>query len=409
MNLKKIAWRNVRRNTRRSLLSMTAIAVAAMILVFMFSMIGGMKNDMRNNMFTYTTGQVRIRNAEYDEKADMSPLSLSVNDIYNLSEKVNDMEEVRAVSPRITFGTAIYRDGKNFKALGCGVDMEREIVFQPLEKAVVDGRLPVNGEKEVLISAGLAESLDLKTGDKFTIYTKTKHRSTNGRTLKVTGIAVFPITQLNGQFFLAPLDQIQKLLKMPDEGVEMLISLGEGVSEDKFMTSISELLKKEKRSDLKGSLWKDVESSYTFIIFAEKMYDIIALLFFLLGSTVIINTTMMVIFERMKEIGTLSAMGMSGAQLIKLFFLEAMFLSIIGSLAGVLIGIGITWPFTITGINFGEAMEGIDFDMSSILTPVINFKSTVFVFVYSVAVASISSFFPSIKVSRVDPVKALRS
>ncbi len=143
---------------------------------------------------------------------------------------------------------------------------------------------------------------------------------------------------------------------------------------------------------------------------AVKIYDIIGIIFFLLASTVIVNTTIMVIFERMKEIGTLGAMGMTGRQLVKLFFLESLFISIVGALVGIAIGIGVTAYFGVVGIDaFAKAMEGMDsMGIGAILYPVLNFKSTVMVFVYSLVVTGLATWWPSRRAAKITPVEALR-
>jgi putative ABC transport system permease protein len=136
---------------------------------------------------------------------------------------------------------------------------------------------------------------------------------------------------------------------------------------------------------------------------------ILAFMFFLLGSTVIINTTMMVVFERRKEIGTIAAMGMTGPEIVRLFFLEAFFISVLGSLLGVLAGIGLTIPLSRVGLDFSDSMGGVDFQLSPVFYPMLNLRSTVFVFFYSTIVASAASFFPSKKASSVNPIEALRT
>jgi len=141
---------------------------------------------------------------------------------------------------------------------------------------------------------------------------------------------------------------------------------------------------------------------------ANTAYTIMAFIFFLLGSTVIINTTMMVIFERMREIGTLGALGMHGKELVGLFFLEGMFISIIGTFIGVLAGIGFTMILGKTGIDMTEAMQGLDFEISGMVYPKLSMGKTVFVFFYSVIIASLATLIPSRKASKIEPVEALR-
>ena len=108
MKLASIAFRNIRRNRRRSLLSGTAIAVATMAITFLFSYIDGFVGDYESNVVRYMTGHVRIRNVEYDENEQLNPLHLSVADYDEVVRAIESEAGVAAVVPRTRFFTAIY-------------------------------------------------------------------------------------------------------------------------------------------------------------------------------------------------------------------------------------------------------------------------------------------------------------
>jgi len=143
--------------------------------------------------------------------------------------------------------------------------------------------------------------------------------------------------------------------------------------------------------------------------YARTAYDVIALVFFILASTVIINTTMMVIYERMREIGTVAAMGMTPQEIVRLFFLEAFYIGAIAAFIGVLLGIGITLPLSKVGIDLTQSMEGVDMEVNPIVYPQLNIRSTVFVFFYSTIIASLASFIPSRRSAKIEPVEDLRA
>jgi len=202
---------------------------------------------------------------------------------------------------------------------------------------------------------------------------------------------------------------VQYFLRMDNSVSEILIKLQENYSAEEFAAGLDRNLTDWGRPKLEARMWKDISQTYSFVVMADAIYFIIALMFFLLGSTVIINTMMMTIFERRKEIGTINAMGMTGPEIVRLFFLEAFYIAAIGSFVGVLAGIGITYPTTIYGLGFGEAMPAVDFEVSTVLKPVLNLKSTLFVFLYSTFIASVASFIPSRTSAKVKPVEALRA
>ncbi|OQY34335.1 MAG: ABC transporter permease [Spirochaetaceae bacterium 4572_59] len=408
MKLGTMAFRNILRNKRRSILSGTAIMIAAMSIVMLFSFLAGMSEDIQDNLHTYKTGAVRIRHKDFTKYERLNPMHLTVGNTGELLKGILNEPGVTMVSPRISFPTRIYRDGENFNAFGTGVDFSTETEYQNLGPEVVQkGRIPEMGKNEVLIGYKLAEKVAVDLGDKITILSSTAARGTNAISFTITGLVAFPMESLNNMTILAPLDRVQYFLRMPDQVQEILLK----VEEDVDTTALASLLR-EKYADNYGLEimgWMEMETTYSWIEMAQAVYDIFALFFFVLGSSVILNTTIMVIFERMREIGTMTAMGMSGKDLVRLFFTEAFIISVIGSFAGVLLGIGLTQILGVVGINFGKAMEGVDFEISSVLYPKLNLKSTVVVFFYSVVVASLTAILPARKTSRIEVVDALRA
>jgi len=409
MKLAKIAFRNIRRNRRRSLLSGTAIVVATMAITFLFSYITGFLGDYESNVVRYLTGHVRIRHVGYDENEQLNPLHLSVANYKDVVRKLEAEDGVVAVVPRTRFFTAIYRNDQTFEGIGLGVDFEREQQMMRIQDSLVQGRLPRSGEREMILSAGLARELDLEAGEKLTLLTKNKYMGMSGMTFLVTGIVRFQVAGFNDSFFLMPIDTAARFLKMDDEATEVLVMLRDPKQVDAFVEKTRVILSNSGWNDLSVQAWTKVGIIYGMIRYAQNIYDIFALIFFLLASTVIVNTTMMVIYERTREIGTVAAMGMTPREIVRLFFLEAFYIGAIAAFIGVLIGVAITLPLARTGINVGGIMEGVDMELSSVLYPQLNIRSTVFVFFYATAIASLASFIPSRRAAKIEPVEALRA
>ncbi len=409
MKLASIAARNIMRNKRRSILSITAIALAAMSIVFLFSFLEGMKNDLTGNLHTYYTGEIRVRHSDYGKYEYFNPLHLRIENYTEIIKEIERNDSIKTVSPRIHFPAGIYRNAEIYRAIGMGVDFQLEKTYQDIESHIIKGRLPEAGKKETILGVDLAREIGVTTGDKITILATTMRRGSNAVTLRITGIASFPVEAFNKKYLLVPLDRAQKLLRMGDSVTEIIMKLKKGASSFKVAGQLNTAFHAAGREELEIKSWKEIPSSYSFIETASSMYNFIALFFFILASSVIINTTMMVIHERKREIGTIGAMGMTGGEIVRLFFIETVFLSTAGSLIGVILGIGITLPFSVAGIQFGKAMEGVSMEISNSIYPALNLKSTALVFVYSLCMASLATLLPSIKAARVKPVEALRN
>ena len=431
MKLWRIALRNVARNKRRSLLSGSAITVATLTVVLLFSLLGGMLGDVVGTALTYDSGHARVRHAEYGRYETLNPVHLAVTDARAVVERLQELPETTGVLPRVRFAGAIYRQQRNHGAFGLGLDFAREIAVArtrlpqlrgvPAGAATLEdfarawqlqvhgGALPQAGRRELLISAAMAEELGLASGDKLTILTRTALMSTQAWTFTVSGVIGFPIGGMRG-LVLLPLDVAQRFLKLTavDGVTEILLYTGSEEEVPALTAALGAALPAG-GPELAVQSWSETNPMFSMLQVASRIYDIIALFFFLLATTVIVNTTMMVVFERMREIGTIAALGMTGTQISRLFFLEALFIGVAAALVGVALGSAIVLPLSQVGIDYSAAMEGVEINMSDVLYPQLSVRSTVMVFFYSIAVTAAASYWPTRKAARLQPVVALRA
>ena len=415
MNLFTVAWRNLGRNRKRTLLSLSAIAVAAMTITFLFSLLGGMDADLASNLINHFNGEVRVRHESYGEYERFNPLHLRVTDAEEVVEALRGTGGVMAVSPRISFPGAVFQEESTFGLQGRGMDFSLEREYQDLERILVLGALPDQAEGEgkrvpVAVGNGVAERLGLEIGESFTLLATTMSRGSNAMTFQVSGILDFPVSGLNNGTFLLPLSAAQRLLRMDGAVTEVLVKSAEGYTPEETAGAVSRSLARfEQREELSVQPWTEIQSTYSFMQIARVSYSFIALFFFILGSTVIINTIMMTVFERKQEIGTLAALGMDSRQITRLFFYEAAIMSFLGSFLGVVVGSLIVLPLSQIGLDFSQAMEGVSMEVSEVLYPIWRLSTTVAVLLVSTVIACIASYFPVRGVSRIEPVEALRA
>lgn len=406
MKLTGIAIRNIKRNRKRSLLSITATALATLVIVFMFSIVGGLKLDMKNIAYDYNTGQVIIRNRNFDEK--VFSLDDAVDDYAKVLDLLKTENSDLKKSPRIKFPSTVIKGEKNFQAMGVGVNFESEYEFLDLREKITEGVMPAD-PREVIMGSGLAHELGLSIGDKFTPITLTRKGASAGITYRISALARFSDSKFTNKTFIVSLDKLPVMLRMEGAVSEILIKGLDDKNIELTAEKINKLLTENGFENLEALSWKDVGPGYGLLILMENLYNIIAFVFFALASTVIANTMLMVVFERKKEIGTITSLGMSEKEVVRLFFLEALYLGLIGAAAGVLIGIILVLPLSVSGIDFSQNAGGVEMGSSFFIFPQINFKSTILVFIYSVFVASFISFFPSRSAAKVDPIVALRN
>ena len=404
MKLSRIAFRNIFRNTKRSIFSVTAIIVATGAVLFMFSFIDGMLSETERNAKVWMTGNISIQHVLYKENERLNPLHYNL-DIDNMENVLQGVQGIKGILPRLSFPSLIYDKTTtlNHAAFGIGMDLAKEEDYTELSKNLVTGSLPDPGEKEAVIGAGLAEKLNKKVGDKFTTFTQTVYRSQNGATYRITGIIKYPLPGMNTSTFIIPLDRAQRLLKMRGKTKEFLVFTEPNVKETKVKEN---LLQKLPEKEYFLIAWFEDEMISMFAQ-AQGIYNVISFIFLVLAATVIMNTLMMVIFERIREIGTIGALGMKARNIIRLFLTEGFFMSIAGAIGGIILGLAFVIPLSQTGIHFGE-----DFQMGSVsfasTYPQVTINIVITVFLFSIAVSTLISFLAVRRSAKIKPVEALR-
>lgn len=421
MNIQTMALRNINRNRRRSILSGTATAVATMAIVFLFALIGGMKKDYSDTVSRYVSGHVRIRHNEYSDNEHLNPLHLRVTNYQDLLETLESRYPEAQLSPRIRIPASLYREDQNTAVQALGVRFPQEISYMNLGDYITRGEVPRTGSREVLIGPGLAEDLGLGVGDTITLLSQTMRRASNAMSFTVSGIVTFPLASLNRTTVLIPLEAAGGLVKMGDAVTEILLRIPDESQARALSREIQNLVSlgddqgdgvglayTADRAGLEILDWESVDMLITFLGLAELIYAVFAFVFFILASTVLINTTMMVVFERTREIGTIGAMGMLGREIVGLFFLEAFFIAVMGALGGLALGTAVVIPLQSIGLDFSEAMSGTSINIPGIIYPQYNLGTSLLVTLYSIVVASLAALLPSRRAASIAPVEALR-
>ncbi|HEQ71969.1 MAG TPA: ABC transporter permease [Spirochaetia bacterium] len=416
MNIPTIALRNIFRNKRRSVLSLSAIAIAAMVIVFMFSFIQGLKLSNQTTMQRFISGQVRIRNAYYEQYQYTYPYEFMIPDTPAVAATVGHLDQVAHMTERIQFGCQFAYEweilsnglpliGETYPAIGFGIDFQSRDEFFSLKKYLLPGgKLPKEGE--ALLGDDFARKFGLGPGDTVRLFTEGQ-----GRKLTVSGLVALPVEQLRGRTVFVPLGTAQDLLALGDQVQELLVVFNDSTDLTSGTENVRSALKAAGFQDLTVEPWNRIGVASQWLELAEVAYNFIALFFFIIGTTVIVNTTMMVIYERMREIGTLRAMGMTGKEMILLFFMEAFFISLAAAFIGVLAGIGLVIPLSISGFDFGAVADlgQMNVMVANMIYPQLNLYSTLFVFGYAVVVSSCVSFIPTRRAAKIEPIEALRS
>jgi putative ABC transport system permease protein len=410
MKLTRIALRNIGRNARRSILSATATAIATMSMVALVAYVNGLTGDMNRNVADLVTGHVQVRAADYERYEQLNPLHLRVPRYQDLLARLDAEPDVAAAVARLSLPVGIFRGGENVGAQVMGVDIGRERAFMQVDRIVVAGRLPNAGANEAIVGKVLAKKLGAGLGDRITLLSGTMRRSSNALTVEIVGLAAFPVASMDGLRLLLPLDRAIALARMDDSVTEVLVKAKDEGRIAALGKRIGAVLAEGGWEGLRARTWYEANYMLSFMKLADIAYFVMSLVFFLLASTVLVNTTMMVVFERTREIGTVGALGMKGGEIVRMFLLEALALAVIGAAAGVALGLAIAVPLSYIGIDISAlTQQGLSFEISSMVFAQPKPLGTALIFVYAVAISCAAAYLPARRAARIRPVEALRA
>jgi putative ABC transport system permease protein len=414
-----MAFRNLLRNRQRTLLSGSTIALVALVVCLIFALEEGAVSDMKNNVINDVTGNIRIRAEQYSENERIQPLRFFIPDTERLSRQIEGIDGVTGTEQRITAAASIYKDDKIETAILTGVPYGRTRLFSNRSTVFIEGSSSDigKGQKTAVITQTLSDVLNLHVGDKLTFFTRTAAGGSNGATLTVAAVVHLGDTDFNSMRCFMDWRELSGFLRMDGNASEIFVYTRErlsGAESAGVVQSIQALLKSTSagvQTPLEVLPWKKTGVIYALFDFMDTVYFFIAVVFFLLASTVIFNTTMMSVLERRKEIGTLMSLGMDKYSIFGMILLEICMTAGAAALAGcaaaaVIINIWHTHGYNMYAAG-GSAVGGMN--LSAWIYPSLAFFRYVLVFATGVCIAAAACTVPARQAMKVEPAEALRA
>jgi putative ABC transport system permease protein len=407
-----IAYRNIWRNGRRTALCVAAVAIAVFFNIFMQAWIDGMMDSIEEVVRTYETGHVNVVSSAFEADKEYFPVQFPVADGRNADELVAEIEALPGVSaalPRITAYATLF-DSTVKHALLWGVRQDRERLINhwnltDRDDGLVEGRFPADGANECAIGTEFARKTGLKVGDKLPLKTMSAQFSDKYWSPTVVGVFEFDYAKYDGEVVIVSFDRLGRILSLDGATQQLFVYAKDPGRAAELRLGIERIVGE-------GQVVREWSDNYWVAMMRKSsfLYVIIFAVFQIVASFLIVNTVLMVIHERIKEIGMMGALGMTRREIVLVFFFEAVFLSVIGAFAGCLLGgvvtkLGSLYPMD-TELFTGGGMKDMPF--SGTLFIAFSPATIAQGFLFGVAVAAACTILPSLKSAFVEPVEALR-
>ena len=408
----KIAYLNIWRNMRRTLFCFAAVGIAVFFIVVYSSMIDGMTKCIFDTVKIYELGHINVTSKQFENESEYMPVQYPVADGQSwkeLAQEIYQIPGVRAVLPRITT-MATLQDSTIKHAILWGIDIEKETQTNHLNltdrnNGLLEGRWPAPGSNEIAIGRAFAQKSGLSVGDRLMFKTISAQFSEKFLRPQIVGIFNFDYIKIDERYIIIDFERLQSLLVM-GEGTQSLVIFAD---DDKVAAGITPQVKNILGEGNTVTNWRD---NYWVAVMdmVGPIYNTVFLVFLIVASFLIINTVVMIIHERIKEIGMMGCLGMTRAEIVKVFFFESIFMAAFGALAGVVLGGSIVAVMAGSPVKLMEYFGNTfaDMPMSNAIffefNPLILFKA----WLMGVVIASIFTLIPSLKSAFVEPVEALR-
>jgi putative ABC transport system permease protein len=410
-NTFRIAARNLLRYKRRTLLTVGLIALGTVFVLVFMAVAGSFKNMMIRQMTDSFIGHLQIHKRGYLAAIDNLPLHMNMNaKQMGMVEKVlAETPEIESYSPRIKFGAAFSNFEQTTNIRVNGVIPEKEFATCPLlVSRITEGSRDLSALErgKILVPELLARGLGVKPGDTVVLVATDKDGSVNGKTFLVGGV-LESATGPGGRDGYIHMEDARELLRMSDSEVsEVAIRIRDFSMLDRLALELEakfpSMPNMPGKSMLEVSTWEKLSpfSSIARMIDALAFFIRVILVAIVLVS--IMNVMVMAVYERIREIGTMAAMGTLPGKILSLFITEGLLIGVLGGLAGWLLSGIIVVALRLAQIRFSFGRQE-----NLLLVPSWDLLQWCAIFLVVMVVAVLASLQPAWKASRMEPIDAL--
>ncbi len=391
----KLAWRNIWRNKRRTLITVSSIMFAVVFALFLESLEQGAHDVMIDNMTRFHTGYIQVQDHRFEEESSLDNAFYYRQD---LSSRIVRNESVDYTIPRIeTFmlaaGAEITRG-----AFVLGIDADREDRLNNLTDRLIDGRFFEPGDEKAVVSEGLASRLNLAVGDSLVLLGQGRFGMTAAGLFEISGLMRHPTREMNNQLVYLSLPDAQWLLSAEDHITALLVTPHQARNTEAVASELRTELENE---DLAVYTWRDLIPELVEALEFDRAQSrlMMGILYVVIGFG-IFGTILTMTLERLREFGILLSVGMQRIKLAFVVFIETFFITILGVLSGFVLGTLPVLYFHFNPIVLGDDMEelvaewGIEPIMPTAISGEIYLWQGLMVFILT----TIICFYPTIKI-----------
>jgi ABC-type lipoprotein release transport system permease subunit len=400
----RLAWRNVWRNRRRSLINVAAMGFGLAAIMFGQSMMRSLQFQLVEKATGSFTGHVRIERRDIDEPKFPD----------KFMTKPEEAAKLMAADPRIlVWGRRIHMTGlvsspnMSLGALICAVEPDKENQITDMAGYLKQGHYLETGTKGVVMGKKIAGRLDVRLGEKVVLMAQAADGSMGAEAFRVVGIHETGSESFDGQMVWVPLAAMQELLGRPGQANELAGKVRNIEDADAVAADLDAKLGP---GNVGAMSWKKIDKEIIGIqAFQDGMLTVVLVIVFIIVALGILNTQLMSLFERVREFGVLMAMGARPRWIVRLLIVESALLGLVGAVFGLLVGTALIGHFGRHGLFLpvGDAFKYfLPFPSVIYLRPSWGMHAFATATVFLVTL--LATLPPALRAGRLKPSEALR-
>jgi ABC-type lipoprotein release transport system permease subunit len=408
IDLLRLAWKNLWRNRRRTLITLAALAFSLMLVQAFHNLAFGVYARMVDSGVRAGSGHIAVYRGDYVESRD-EKLAYAPGE---LAEGIARLPGVGRVLPRVYLPGLAQSSRESRGILLTGVDPSAERAVNPFLKDLPPGQMVrSSGGRDAVIGGRLLRELKIRQGGKFVVTVQNRDGDLVSELLRVRGVVETGIKGIDGSLIMVGRERAAAMGAIPGEIHELAVVLDPQADERAVLHVVAGML--ADRPDVRPVPWEkampNLANAIKLDYASQKFIFAIILLIVTIG---VVNTLLMSVMERTREFGVILALGADPARLRRMVLAEAAVLGLVALVLGSLLGSLATWYLVEVGIDLRAFVpEGLEFGgvvFDPILRAVWDLSWMTRIALFVVALCLLASLYPAIRAGRIQPAEAMR-
>ena len=401
----RLAWRNIWRHRRRTIIIVLAMSMTLALMMFYDGLMSGFTDTIYGNAVKVLGGNIQVHAPGYRSQANSTPL-LPLADPQAVIKAAQANPQVLGATQRINTGGLVTNHEGAFAVGITGVQPENELNVNIIGQNVKAGRNLTSADGDViLIGKGLADAMSVQVGDRITLVGRSQHQQMRQRTMTVVGIFDLGMADIEKQTVYISLAEAQNLYNLNGQSTEVAVFLKQLGQEAQVINNM--------KPSLPGYEIESFEANYPELASAIStkggVMNIFSVVIIAIAGVGILNLLLMAVYERTREIGMLGAIGLRPAQISLLFILEGVMIGLVGVAVGIIFGLAINGLLMKVGLDFSSLSTVTSYMalIKSKIYPTWGLEKLVMRASVVAIISALASLIPAIEAGRREPAEAL--